>query len=188
MVRLFTFKFCCCMIEPVTFDIFEPAPKKFRLSRDLIALGLTIVVLSYGWLRNSPDDLLTVLFALTWVATVFYFLISSIFLRKPLNGNFDGEVEFTHEAIVYKGSPYYLSEITAIDFSFNDYYNKYIFSYPNNTLNQRRSQGVNNYVEFTVMHKDSYIIYFRCEDEDHHRLLDPFINECIRLNKKRRIE
>lgn len=119
--------------------------------------------------------------------TGIYFAISSHFLRKPLRGQFDGEVEFTHEGIIFKGSQYYLSEISAIDFSLDDYYNKYTLLYPRKTLNQRRSQGVNNYVEFTVMHKESYIIYFRCEDEDHHLLLDPFINECIRLNKKRRL-
>jgi len=175
------------MIEPVTFDIFEPDPKKFRLSRNVIALSLTIVLLLYRWLNDSRDDSLIAPLCLIWGITIFYFLISSIFLRKPLEGSFDGEVTFTHDAIIYKRSPYYLSEISAINFSFNDYYNKYIFSRPNNTLNPRRSQGVDNYVEFTVMHKDSYIIYFRLEDEDHHLLLEPFINECIRLNKKKRI-
>jgi len=175
------------MIQPVTFDIYEPAPTGFRLSRDLITLGITVILLLYSWLRNNTDDLLIVPLSLLWGIIIFYFIVSSLFLRKPLNGKFDGEIVFTRDAIIFKGSPYYLSEITAIDFTFNDYYNKYIFEYYK-SLNQKRSQGVDNYVEFTIMHKDSYIIYFRCEDEDHHKLLDPFINECIRLNKKREIE
>jgi len=147
---------------------------------------MTIALLIWSFLTDKSEDWLFGLFVFVYFFTLLYFLFSSVALRKPLHGKFDGEVEFTHDAIIFKGSPYYLSEISAIDFSVDDYYNKYMF-FPSKTLNQRRSQGVNNYVEFTVMHKESYIIYLRCEDEDHHRLLDPFIGECVRLNKKRRI-
>ena len=150
-------------------------------------IGILAILLSWGALTDRSEDALFVLFTEAWFCIAMCFLFSSFLLRKPLRGKFDGEVEFTNSAVVFKGTPYYLSDITAIDFSFNDYYNKIIWR-PAKSFNQRRSQGVDNYVEFTVMHKDSYIIYFRCEDEDHHRLLYPFINECIRLNKKRRIE
>jgi hypothetical protein len=170
------------MIEPVTFDIYEPDPKSFTVSRNLLAACLTVVVLLNAWISGDSGNLLSVPLALIWGLTIFYFLFSSFFLREPLEGHFDGEVEFTHLAIVYKGSPYYLSEITAIDFSFNDYYNQNNW-WPLKSLNQRLSQGVNNYVEFTLFNEESYVIYFRCETDDHHRLLHPFIDECGRLNK-----
>ncbi len=175
------------MIEPVAFDIYEPDPEKFTISRDLVAVCITLVVFLNVWLGGQSGNLLSVPLALIWALTMFYFLISSSFLRQPLAGYFDGEVEFTQNAIVYKRSPYYLSEITAIDFSFNDYYNKYNW-WPLKSLNQKLSQGVNNYVEFTLYNEETYIIYFRCETDDHHHLLDPFIDECYRLNKMGIIE
>ena len=175
------------MIEPVTFDIFEPQ-KRFRITREIVLLATILIMIIFFFI--APEIAKGTIGSLIVVGEflfIIYIAISSPFLRKPLLGYFDGEIEFTQDAIVFKGSPYYLSEITAINFHFGDYYNQHLLT-PPRSLNRRRSQVVDNYVEFTIMNEESYVVYLRCEDEDHHKLLDPFIHECDRWNKLREIK
>jgi len=109
-----------------------------------------------------------------------YFLLTSFFTYKSLNGTISGEIRFKKDSFIVGDTTYLLTDLKDLDFYFGDYY-EWIWAYK--SFNSQRSQGVKNYVTFTDKKDDTYQVNFRVQSEHGHQAFAPFINEAVKLRK-----
>jgi hypothetical protein len=172
-------------MDRISLEIFEPEEKKFRLSPNWIMVILWLVPVLLLWAikgdnSGPPNDFVIGYFVFLFLLTMYY-LISSFFTFKPLNGKINGEIRFENDTIMIDDKTFKLGDINVIDFSFFDYRGQ--SSMYSRDFNPKLSQGVNNYVSFTDNKNQSQTIYFRFQSKHGYQALAPFINEAIKLKK-----
>ena len=172
-------------MDRVGFEIFEPDGKKFHWTPDWIIPPLWLVPILILWAvkgddSGPPGNLIMGYFICLFLLTM-YFMVASFFTYKPLNGVIKGEIIFEKDKIEIDDKTILLSDISALDFSFSDYYGQSNVAY--HSLNPKLLQGVNNYVTFSDKQGDTKLIYFRARGPHSSDSLSEFINEAVKLKK-----
>jgi len=169
-------------MDKLSFPIYEPAEKKFKITPNLIVFGLWLITITFFWLFDSsfsPNSnfksyCLTIVFVVTM-----YFLITSIFSYEPLNGVMNGEIIFEEDKIEINEKVFELKNINKLDFGFGDFYgDRSLASY---NFNPSLSQGVGNSVSFTDNTGQTHKIYFKLMSRNQYKNLYPFINSAVKI-------
>lgn len=148
---------------PASFEIFEPAEKKFRLTPNWIVLITWSVTIFFFWVFDTafpPHSDFRSIWLICVVLITLCYLVASFFTYKPLNGTIAGKIIFEIDSVVVNNKVFELRDINNLDFYFGDYYGKSASS--GRDANAKLYQGVNNYVTFSEKNNDSYLIYFKC--------------------------
>jgi hypothetical protein len=170
-------------VDRISFDIFEPDKKKFRLTPNLIVYSLWFLTIGFFWML---DGVLPIIKEIrTYVACgIFlislYYLITSFFKYEPLKGILKGKIIFNNDAMIANEKIYDLKSIRDIDFGFINFYGELSTGWRGN-FNPLISQGVNNFIKFTDSSNQSVQVYFRIQGKHGSQALYPFINEAVKL-------
>jgi len=175
-------------MDRVSFEIFEPGEKKFRLTPNWVIGILWFVPILLLWAiegdNSGPQNGFIMAYFIFLGILTMLCLIISYSIYKPLKGKITGNLNFEDGQMMIDDKVFKLSDLAAIDFSFYDYYGqKSIFG---SDFDPKLSQGVDNYVSFTDSKNQSQTIYFRVQSEHGKDALAPFINEAIKLKKMER--
>jgi hypothetical protein len=171
-------------MDRISFDIFEPEKKRFHLTPNWIVFGLWFLAIGFLWLfDNILPDIGTVrgIVAGCIFLISMYYLIVSFATYKPLSGKLEGEIKFVDDCIIINGKSFDLKNISAIDFSFYDYYGK--SSTYGRSFDPKLYQGVNNNISFIDNKNETHLVYFKMQTEHSYLSLAPFVNQAIKLNK-----
>jgi hypothetical protein len=172
-------------MDSVSFEAFEPDGKKFHWTHDWI-VGALLIPLIVSWIINGnnsgPAGDWQTLYVIGAFLVAMYFLLTSFFTYKSLNGTMCGEIIFKKDNIIVNDTTFLLNDLKELDFYFGDYYGEWVWTYAK-SFNSKRSQGVNNYVIFTNNADESYQVSFRVQSEHGYQALAPFINEAVKLRK-----
>jgi hypothetical protein len=171
-------------MERISFDIYIPDQKKFHLTPDWIVFGLWFIVIGFFWALDGvlPDSGYYRGFAALMVAIVsIYYLITSFWTYKPLNGKLEGQIVINQDSFIINNTAYSLKDIYNLDFLIYDYYGK--SSTIGRSFSPRLYQGVNNYISFTDKNNEDHLVYFKLQTEHSFQSLAPFINRAIKLNR-----
>ena len=109
-----------------------------------------------------------------------YYLFISFVTYEPLDGLITGEIEFKDDRLIINDKVFELKELSAIDFSLNDYYGRNRFPYRSN-FSPALSQGVDNFVTFKDNADQVHLIYFRIQGKHGAQNLQLFINASVKL-------
>ncbi|MES2278448.1 MAG: hypothetical protein V4592_20625 [Bacteroidota bacterium] len=171
-------------MDRLSFTIYQPNNKKTWWTPDTIVFTLWLTIFGILWLfdgkQNTYSTTRTFLAVLGCVVTMYY-LISSIWKYKPLNGVLDGTLIFDNNGFRVNDTTYQLSEINNIDFWFSDYYGE--ISSSGRSFNPKRLQGVGNYITFTDAENEENQIFFKLEGKHSYLSLSPFINAAVKAHK-----
>lgn len=170
--------------EPVRYPLFERT-KNQRISRNSIACGLFFaafgIIILDRELALIPSGGLSVLLFVAVFLIFLYWSVIGFWSYKHLEGEFNGFIEFRSHSFVIYEEEVTLASITKLNIYLGDYYGKSTRSRAG--LEPNRSQGVDNYIEFTDPDVTLNKIYFKLEDEDQWQELSFFIIEAIKLKK-----
>jgi hypothetical protein len=172
-------------MDRISFTIFIPDGKKFHLTPDWIVFGLWMIMIGFFWLFDgyfSPSGVFGFICIAGVFLTTMYYLITSFWSYKSLNGILKGEIIFENDRIIIDGKSYELKNIFNLDFNFNDYYGKKDLRMYK-SVNPMLSQGVNNHVTFIDNTNQTQTIYFRIGGERQQVALSPFMNAAIKAKK-----
>ncbi len=168
-----------------SFEIFEPAEKKFRLTPNWIVVIMWSTTLFFFWVFDSvfpPHSDFRSIWLCCVVLITLYFLVVSFFTYEALNGIFKGKIVFGNAKISVNNKVFGLTEISNLDFNFSDYHGQ-----RSNRLyqsaNPMLSQGVDNYVTFFDSSNEGHLIYFKMLTPQSYLSLSVFINQSIKLGK-----
>jgi len=171
-------------MDRVAFEIFEPDGKKFRLTPNWIVLGLWAFSIAFLWLFDNvfpPHGS----FRTCWLALVFlitmYYLISSFFRHRPLNGKITGKIEVQKDRLIINDEVFELKDMTGLDFQLSDFYD--MQATLSRDFNPKISQGVANSVTFKDPSGKTHLIYFRLPGKHSYLSFSDFINEAINTKK-----
>ena len=169
-------------VDRLSFDVFIPAKKKFRLTPNWIVYILWIVVIAFLWIFDDyfpPHSQFRSIVLGCVIVVNIYYLITSFFKYEPLNGILKGKIIFNNDAIIVNERVYELKNISGIDFGFINFYGERSTSYHGN-FNPLISQGVSNFITFTDSNKQSIRVYFRIQGKHGSQALYSFINEAVK--------
>jgi hypothetical protein len=162
------------------FQIFIAQPKRFYFPRELGILFIWILsFISIYFLQ----DIGILLLVITLITTI-VLMVTRFFSYKPLKGILSGELKFDNDAFYIDFDKYILTEITKADFQLSDYYgHRDVPIGRSEIFKSVRSQGVDNYFEYTDIGQESYLVYFKLKDQYDYRRLLPFIIELVKHKK-----
>jgi hypothetical protein len=170
-------------MDRLSFDIFEPEKKKFRLTPNWIVYSLWFITIGFFWIfdRTVPPN---GTFGEIWIACVFlvnmYYLFASFFTYEVLKGTLKGKIIFEGDSIIISNKVLALKDITSLDFRFIDFYGQRYLAF-RGSFNPLLSQGVSNYVTFIDNKNQTQMVYFRMMTKHSALSLYPFINEAVKL-------
>jgi len=172
-------------MDRLTFDIFIPDKKRFRLTPNWIMIifgfvPILILAIIEGNIGGRPNAFEAMYFTCIFLLIIYY-LITSFFKYQPLNGKMEGKVEFKDDRIIVNAEEFELKRFTSLDFSFSDYYGKP--STNGRDFNPKISQGVGNNISFTYDNGNEHLIWFRFQGEHSYLSISPFINEAVKAGK-----
>ena len=175
-------------IEKVSFQLYEPSEKKNWVTPNVIVYGSWFLTIGFFWLfdGDSSNAALNSMrtYAVFCVGGIsLYYLAASFFTYKPLNGNLDGEIDFTQNGITINGKLFMLKDIVNLDFFFINYYGEKPTGGVRGNFDPWFSQGVSNWISFTDNAGNDYKFYFQLKFKEHYQDLAPFINVAIKANK-----
>ncbi len=168
-------------IDQVSYDIFEPSNQRVKISRNMIVYGLAGIGLLTALTPLEVNDTLRFYYIAFVFLYFLYCLITCFFTYKPLYGKIDGKIEFLADVVMYGDYRIDLSQVISIDFHFRDY--KGQSKYVRKSVNQMKSQGVNNSFEYTDLKGVTYEILFRLEHQEDHKNLELLIDHYFRIGK-----
>jgi len=174
-------------MDRITFDIFEPDGKKFRLTPNLIFLFFWFVpILLTGLFESFISNISWLSEAFTvyiWIGGIGIIccLAASHFLHEPLKGKITGKIEFGNNFIRVNDDHFDLKNITGLELSLSDYYDRR--PQLGGTLNPNLSQGVANQVTFRYKSNQTHVIHFRLMGKHSYLSLSGFINEAVKMGK-----
>jgi hypothetical protein len=169
-------------MDRISFDIFEPDKKRFRLTPNLIVYSLWFFAIAFLWIFEGvfPINSTSRLIIISIIGLVsLYYLITSFFTYEPLNGILKGKIVFKDDSITVNEKVYELKSITGIDFGFINFFGEVSLSYRGN-FSPLLSQGVRNFIKFTDSSNQNIQIYFRIQGKHGSQALYPFINEAVK--------
>ena len=168
-------------MDRLSFDLFEPDKKWLHLTPDGIVFILWGVTIFFLWAFDNvlpPNSSGRIVWLVLVGLISLYYLITSFFKYKPLNGEINGKIIFQSESFTIGNKIFNLKDITSVDFGFGDFYGrKSMFS---NDFNPQMSQGVKNYISFTDEKNQPQKFYFRMMTKNSAITLYPFINEAVK--------
>ncbi len=138
-------------MNEVNFKIFIPQ-KKERITPNKIVLILSIPSL-FMLICNEDYSQLSFLCGLGQVSLFLalglglYFTVTKHTRVKPLDGTLEKRLTFNLESILIAGEKYFISSIKKVDFSIQDYYDKWDYT---RDFNPARSNGVDNKLILTL--------------------------------------
>jgi len=169
------------LMDRLSFDLFEPDKKWLHLTPNGIVFILWGVTIFFLWAFDSVLPAQSTGRSV-WLAIVllisFYYLITSFFKYRPLNGQINGKIIFQSESFTIGNKVFDLKDITSVDFGFADFYGK--MSSNGRDFSPKFSQGVNNYISFTDDKNQPQKFYFRMMTKNSSITLHPFINEAVK--------
>jgi hypothetical protein len=169
-------------MDRLSFDIFIPEKKRFRLTPNFIVYSLWFSALGFLWALDGIPAIKEVrgYVACVLVLISLYYLITAFFKYEPLRGILKGRLIFEGNAIVINDKTYELKDIKNIDFGFVNYYGELSTSFRGN-FNPLISQGVNNFIKFTDGNNQPVQVYFRIQGKHGSKALYPFINDAVKF-------
>jgi len=173
-------------MDRISFDIYEPDGKKFHFisNPNFIVFSLWAIVIFFFWKFSeiSPpySESREIILGIVLLINIYY-LLTSFFKYKPLNGEMNGEIIFEADSVIINKKIFPIKSINNLNFWLGDYYGKKVIY--GQSFSPSLYQGVNNYVQFTDNLNQTQTIYFRMMTEHSYLSLCPFINEAVKLNK-----
>jgi hypothetical protein len=170
-------------MDRISFDIFEPEEKKFRLTPNFIVYSLWFSAIDLFWIMDGVLPIIKEI-RLYVACGIFlisiYYLITSFFNYEPLKGVLKGKIVFNNDAIIINEKVYDLKSIRDIDFGFLNFFGELSTGWRGN-FNPLLSQGVSNFIKFTDSDNQPVQVYFRIQGRHGSQALYPFINEAVKL-------
>ncbi|GAA3969598.1 hypothetical protein GCM10022246_22820 [Pedobacter ginsengiterrae] len=175
-------------MEKHSFLIFEPSKKKDFVSNETIIYSLWFLAIVIFFLTDNyaqSNDLvywgrLSILVAI--VALSGYWALVGLWKYRPLNGKYNGELEFGEDYFKINDKQIKLNEINKIDIKIQDYHGMQTRS-RGSAFSPGLSQGINNYVEYINQDGTSNRVFFKQSVKSQYRELRTFIISAIKLNK-----
>lgn len=169
-------------MNPVSFEKYKPDPDNGGWPPAKIVFLLWVGLVLFSVISLPGDSGLAKYFLLTYagcvIAVSFYFGFRSRFTYQPLDGVMNGEITFYEDKIVVNELLFPLTDISNMDFSISDYFEK---ANPWKGFNPRLSQGGENYVSFDDKSGQKKIAYFKLMDKHSSSTLHPFIDAAVKV-------
>lgn len=175
-------------MEKHRFLIFEPNKKAGSVSNETIIYSLWFLAIAIFYLSNNyaqSNDLVYWGRLITLIAIVSlsgYWALVGLWRYRPLNGNYNGELEFGEDYFKINDKQIKLNEINKIDVKIQDYYGMQTRS-RGSAFSPGLSQGINNYLEYIDHDSINNKIFFKLSVKNQQKELETFIISAIRLNK-----
>lgn len=169
-------------MDRISFTIFIPDGKKFHLTPDWIVFGLWFISIGFFWqfdMYFPGHDEFRKTSAICVFLITMYYLVTSFFKYKPLNGTLSGKIIFEKNSVIVNDNVFELKDMKKIDFMFGDYFEERSSSGRN--FNPKIYQGVSNSVSITDKTNQTQTIYFQMMGKHSYMSLYDFINEAVRL-------
>lgn len=162
------------------FKIFKPK-KRFIVSVDLIIysvliLSFVLILIAKNYLNLKILEQIGQIGLCISFFAIAFFKVAQYFIKKTLNGKFEGRLTFLKDSIIVDTKTIRLDEIKKLNFSLVDYEGRKEFQ-GNGVSNPAISNGIENYCEILLESNKKLKIQFLLNYENEHlKLKDIFIN------------
>ena len=175
-------------MEKHSFLIFEPDKNTESVSNETIIyslwfLAIAIFYLSDNYVQSNNLIYWSRLFILiTMVILSSYWGLVGLWKYKPLNGVYNGDLEFGEDYFKKNEEEIKLNDINKINIEIQDYHGMQTRT-RGSAFSPGLSHGINNYIEYINLDGTSNKIFFKQSVRNQYRALRAFIISAIRLNK-----
>lgn len=153
----------------VKFQIFIKSDRVCFKKSSIFSLAALLTFLLAFLFSPNPFFNIGLLFlfvSLFFLLIAFIFIIIEGFNFKPLNGRFEGFLEFHESILIINNQKYQMEQIKKIEFHNNDYKGKKNIIY-GGFFNTGYSQGVNNTITLVLRNQNNVLKFHFLQNELH---------------------
>lgn len=151
-------------MKEIEFKIFTKN-KGFRITVNIVVYSLLLASIGIAYLGDTYFDEIVIkdiglAGGILACILVVYFKITQSFKRKPLNGSLNRSLKFRANEILIDNKKYELNEIRKIEFSVEDYFDKWESHAPGD-LSPAKTNGTSNICEIILANGQKSSVNFQ---------------------------